>query len=179
MTPSGLANTIREITGNLRTSPASGWRTATFLAVPAAIGWTLGWQAAVFAFVIPCLLLYPQLAWMSLLVEHRWFDAEPVTGPPAVVEVARCLRLYPRNPLLALLARATWLPYGDLYHYAHSAHPAVRWNYLPALERVIGSPAYTPDAFVLGESSVLRRHRSALAGQQPPQRSQTRLVRSA
>jgi len=179
LTLSGLTSTLRGITSNLRTSPAPGWRTTMFLIVPIAIGWTLGWQAVVFVFVIPRLLLYPQLAWMSLLVEHRWFDAEPVTGPPAVVEAARCLRLYPRNPVLALLARATWLPYGDLYHYAHSAHPAVRWNYLPALERVIGSPAYTPDALVLGKGSVLRRHHVALAAQHPQQAHQRQLVRSA
>lgn len=45
------------------------------------------------------------------------------------------------------------------------AHPAVCWNYLPALERVIGSPAYTPDALALGKRSVLRRHRAALVTQ--------------
>ncbi|MFG2678369.1 hypothetical protein [Streptomyces sp. NPDC048392] len=122
-----------------------------------------GWEAAVFVFALPRLLLYPQLAWMSLLVEHRWFDPEPVTGPPAAVEAGRCLRLYPHNTVLALLARGTWLPYGDLYHFAHSAHPAVRWNYLPALERSLGGPAYRPRALLLGESAVLRRHRRALA----------------
>lgn len=121
-----------------------------------------GWPATVFAFVLPRLLLYPQLAWMSLLVEHRWFDAEPVTGPPVVIESARCLRLYPRNRAFALLARSTWLPYGDLYHFAHSAHPAVRWNYLPALERATGTPAYAPRALLFGDSAVVRRHHRAL-----------------
>jgi fatty acid desaturase len=79
------------------------------------------------------------------------------------VEAGRCLRLYPRNAPLSLLARGTWLPYGDLYHFAHSAHPAVRWNYLPALERSLRGPDYRPRALLLGESAVLRRHRRALA----------------
>ncbi|UUU28422.1 hypothetical protein [Streptomyces sp. DSM 40750] len=65
-----------------------------------------------------------------------------------------------RNAPLSLLARGTWLPYGDLYHFAHSA---VRWNYLPALERSLRGPDYRPHALLLGESAVLRRHRRALA----------------
>lgn len=72
----------------------------------AAVLAAFGWNALLFAYAVPRLLLYPQLAWLSLLVEHRWWDAEPVTGPHAVVEAAYCLRLYRRNPLLALLARA-------------------------------------------------------------------------
>ncbi|MDF3141810.1 MULTISPECIES: fatty acid desaturase [unclassified Streptomyces] len=165
LTPAGLAATLRGIADNLRTSSACWWRLAGFAAVPLVITAVFGWQAALFVFLLPRLLLYPQLAWMSLLVEHRWWDADTVEGPPALVEAARCLRLYPRNPVLALLARGTWLPYGDLYHYAHSAHPAVRWNYLPALERdILGIPAYTPDALLLGDSAVARRHFRALTG---------------
>ncbi|MFG2895371.1 hypothetical protein [Streptomyces sp. NPDC048248] len=39
-----------------------------------------GWPGLVCGVLIPRLLLYPQLAWMPLLVEHTWFDAEPRTG---------------------------------------------------------------------------------------------------
>jgi hypothetical protein len=78
------------------------------------------------------------------------------------VEAARCLRLYPQSAALALLARGTWLPYGDLFHYAHSAHPAVRWNYLPTLERIIGLPHYTPSGLLAGSSAVIGHHRQAL-----------------
>ncbi|MER6630599.1 fatty acid desaturase [Streptomyces sp. NPDC000987] len=163
LTPSGAYGTLRGLAA-LRREPGAGrLRAAGPVAVTAAAVLAFGWEAAVFALVLPRLLLYPQLAWMSLLVEHRWFDPEPVTGPPVAVEAGRCLRLYPRNALLALLARGTWLPYGDLYHFAHSAHPAVRWNYLPALERSLHGPAYRPRSLLLGESAVLRRHRRALA----------------
>lgn len=164
LTPTGAAGTVRSIADNVHTGGSGWWRLAASVAVPVAISATLGWKAALFGYVVPRLLLYPQLAWMSLLVEHRWWDAEPVAGPPAVVEGARCLRLYPNSAASALLARGTWLPYGDLYHYAHSAHPAVRWNYLPILEKnVLGKPAYAPDGLLLSDSAVVRRHFRALS----------------
>ncbi len=162
LTPAGASDTVHALAALWREPGAGRLRAAGPVAVAAASAAVFGWQAAVFVFLLPRLLLYPQLAWMSLLVEHRWFDPEPVTGPPVAVEAGRCLRLYPRNTLLALLARGTWLPYGDLYHFAHSAHPAVRWNFLPALERSLRGPAYRPHALLLGESAVLRRHRRAL-----------------
>jgi fatty acid desaturase len=163
LTLGGLADTCRGLADNLSPRGASWWRLCLFTAIPLTVGILLGWPTAVFGFLVPRLLLYPQLAWMSLLVEHRWFDAEPATGRPTVVEAARCLRLYPSNRILALLARGTWLPYGDLFHYAHSVHPAVRWNYLPSLERSIGTPAYTPRALLIGRSAVIPRHHRALA----------------
>ncbi|MEU8506693.1 fatty acid desaturase [Streptomyces brevispora] len=163
LTPTGIAATVRGIADNVHNGTRRWWRVAGFVAVPAAIMAAGGWQAALCGYAVPRLLLYPQLAWMSLLVEHRWWDAEPVPGSPAVVEAARCLRLYPDNAAWALLARGTWLPYGDLYHYAHSAHPAVRWNYLPVLEQnILGTPAYTPTALMLGDDAVVRRHFRAL-----------------
>lgn len=178
LTPTGVAATVRGIGGNLLGGSVSWWRLAGFAALPAAVTAVLGWQALVFAYAVPRLLLYPQLAWMSLLVEHRWWDAEPVTGPSAVVEAARCLRRYPRQPVLALLARGTWLPYGDLYHHAHSAHPAVRWNYLPALESgSLSSPVYTPHALFVGASAMARHHFRALASPTGPEPVPPRAVR--
>lgn len=173
LTPAGAAATVRGIADNILASKARWWRLSGFAAVPVATAAALGWQAALFGWIVPRLLLYPQLAWMSLLVEHRWWDAESVDGPPAAVEAARCLRLYPDSAAAALLARGTWLPYGDLYHYAHSAHPAVRWNYLPLLEKhTLGTPAYAPDALLLSKSAVIRYHFRALTradGATPPQ----------
>lgn len=112
---------------------------------------------------MPQLLLYPLLAWWSLLVEHTWFDPEHCTGTPAEVEAGRCLRLYACNRALSVLAAATWLPYGDLHHYAHCARPGLRWNYLPALERNLPPCHFAPAGLFTGRSSVVRRHRAALS----------------
>lgn len=121
------------------------WRVAVFVLAPAA-ALAAGWPALLFGWIVPRLLLYPLLSWMSLLAEHRWFDAAQV--PPQAtnetVEAGRCLRLYRRNRVLELIARGTWLPYGDLFHFAHSTHPAVRWNYLPRLDALLAAPVRTP-----------------------------------
>ncbi|MGW5121441.1 fatty acid desaturase [Streptomyces noursei] len=159
LTPRGLWSALSEIAGNLRHSPA---RIAMVAMVPAAAFLVGGVNAVVFAVLVPRLLLYPLLAWLSLLVEHTWFDPEHRVGTPAEVEAGRCLRLYPRNRLLSALAAATWLPYGDLYHFAHSAHPAVRWNCLPALERHLGAPHFSPTGLLVGADTVAGRHLRAL-----------------
>ncbi|TDT93328.1 fatty acid desaturase [Streptomyces sp. 846.5] len=162
LTLRGIVATVVGIGTNLVPRPGSYTRAAAVAVVLAAAFALGGWQAVVFGVLVPRLLLYPQLAWMSLLVEHTWFDPAVVTGPPAAVEAGRCLRLYPRNRALAALAAGTWLPYGDLHHYAHSAHPAVRWNYLPALELHLGHPHFTPAGLLFTPSAVLTRHRRAL-----------------
>ncbi|MEU3464650.1 fatty acid desaturase [Streptomyces sp. NPDC006733] len=162
LTARGLAATAADLAENLLRSPGRWARAAAVCAVLSAAYLIGGLTAVVCGVLIPRLLLYPQLAWLSLLVEHTWFDPEPRSGAVAYVEAGRCLRLYPRNRVLALLAATTWLPYGDLYHYAHSAHPAVRWNYLPALERHLGAPHFIPTGLVLGSGSVARRHLAAL-----------------
>ncbi|MEU1792520.1 fatty acid desaturase [Streptomyces sparsogenes] len=160
----GLRSTAAGIAANIRHS-GTWHRTAAVAAVLGAAYLVGGWPALFCGVLIPRLLLYPQLAWLSLLVEHTWFAPEPRTGSPAWVEAGRCLRLYPHDRLLAQLAAATWLPYGDLHHYAHSAHPAVRWNYLPALERHLAAPHFTPDSLLIGPRSVIAHHHRALAVQ--------------
>ncbi|WP_274919432.1 fatty acid desaturase [Streptomyces sp. WZ-12] len=159
LTPRGLRSTLTSIAGSLRHSPGRAAGVGAVLVASYLVGEA---GAVVCGVLVPRLLLYPQLAWLSLVVEHTWFDPEHRSGSPAEVEAGRCLRLYPRNRLLATLASVLWLPYGDLHHYAHSAHPSVRWGYLPALERFLGDPHFTPAGLVLGEDSVAGRHLRAL-----------------
>ncbi|MFI5987319.1 fatty acid desaturase [Streptomyces sp. NPDC051555] len=163
VTARGFATTATALAANLRPQPgryAAAPAVSLVLAAAYAAG---GWTAVLAGVLVPRLLLYPLLAWASLLAEHTWFDAEHRTGTNAEVEAGRCLRLYPANRALAVFAASTWLPYGDLHHYAHSAHPGLRWNYLPALERHLPQPHFAPTALFAGQSSVVRRHRTALA----------------
>ncbi|CAM5594282.1 fatty acid desaturase [Streptomyces abikoensis] len=175
LTPRGIRATTAGIGVTLLRHPARGAAIAALLGASYLAG---GWAGLVFGMLLPRLLLYPQLAHFSLLAEHTWFDPEHHTGTPAQVEAGRCLRLYSRNRALASLAAATWLPYGDLYHYAHSAHPAVRWSYLPALDRHLAAPHCTPAGLLLGRDTVARRHFRALAAT-PAAAPDGRTVRAA
>ncbi|KUJ41747.1 hypothetical protein ACZ90_67860 [Streptomyces albus subsp. albus] len=98
------ATTAAGLAANLRGRPGSPGRAAAVL-VPLATAYPVGgWPTAVYG--VPVLrLMYPQLAWLSLLVEHTWFDPDPWTGDPAWVEAGRCLRPYPRRPGLVGLRR--------------------------------------------------------------------------
>ncbi|GGP80036.1 hypothetical protein GCM10010278_68070 [Streptomyces melanogenes] len=159
LTPRGLYATATAIAAVLRRSPARAAALAATATLAVLIG---GIPALIWGLLLPRLLLYPQLAWMSLINEHTWFDPETRTGSAADIEAGRCLRLYPRNRALAAIAATTWLPYGDLHHYAHSAHPGLRWNYLRAAERHLPPPHFTPAGLLLGSPSVIRRHHQAL-----------------
>ncbi|MDI3389606.1 fatty acid desaturase [Streptomyces sp. B-S-A8] len=156
---------LRDTVSGLGQSLARPERAAAVVLVAVAAYAVGGWTGLVAGVIVPRLWLYPQLAWLSLLGEHTWFDPQRRTGSRAEIEAGRCLRLYPEGPVLAAVAAVTWLPYGDLHHYAHSAHPAVRWNYLPAVERELAPPHCTPAALLLGSGSLLARHRRALAGE--------------
>ncbi|MEU3713647.1 fatty acid desaturase [Streptomyces catenulae] len=159
LTVRGLRGTVTG-TGRALARPAG----AVAVVVVAAAAYLLGgWTGLVAGVLVPRLWLYPQLAWLSLLGEHTWFDPQRRTGSRAEVEAGRCLRLYPEGVVMSAVAAVTWLPYGDLHHYAHSAHPAVRWNYLPAVERGLAPPHCTPAALLIGPGSLLARHRRALA----------------
>lgn len=176
LTPRGLRATVASITDNLRSGRANGTRILAPAVVAGAAYLAGGWAAVLCGVLLPRLVLYPQLAWLSLVNEHTWFDPDPRTGPSAWVEAGRCLRLYPTRHALAYFAALTWLPYGDLHHYAHSAHPAVRWNYLPALERHLAAPHFTPRALLFGPDSVARRHRTAFTPLAAPTAADSRIT---
>jgi len=158
LTVPGIAHAFREYMA----SGARGLRVSSWLArksVPVAIALCLylllGWPGLVFGYVVPRFVIYPAFAWLSLLIEHRWFRRCHLVGIPAADEAARCLRLYRAQPLTLALARATWLPYGDAFHFAHSTHPAVRWNYLRALDHQLVAEVAQFRSVILGRDSVL------------------------
>jgi len=164
VTPLGVFETLRGLADNLVPRRGARWRLAAFLLTPTAAFLLGGTPLLVFGFVVARMLIYPQLAWMSLLVEHTWFAADPEPGTPARVEAARCVRVYPSRPLLEAVARALWLPYGDLFHYAHSVHPAVRWNYLPRLDVLLGLPHCRAPRVLFGRDAVLSQLYASTVG---------------
>jgi fatty acid desaturase len=155
LTLTGIVATCRGLGRNLISGGSPWWRIPVFSGVLVLSYLVAGWPALVFGVAVPRILLYPQLSWLSLLVEHRWFDAEVPSGRPVEVEAGRCLRLYYDRQIFTALVRVSWLPYSDLFHFAHSAHPSVRWNYLPAVERIVGLPEFTPEKLIFGHSSAI------------------------
>ena len=174
LTPSGIADTLRVIVRNLHAGAIAPWRTVIFFFAAYAAYALGGVPLLIAGYVIPRLLIFPQLAWMSLLVEHTWFDRSPDGQDASRIELeaARCIRLYGHRTLAELAARCLWLPYGDLYHFAHSAHPSVRWNYLRRVDELLGSPGRVADHVLIGKDSVLavlyRVTVRNTARQQPP-----------
>ena len=172
LTPRGITDTVRGIGRNLH-STAAVFRTGLFLIVPLAALAVGGIPVLLAGYAIPRLLIYPQLAWMSLLVEHTWFEPVPDGGDAndvsrVDIEAARCIRLYRHRPVAEFFARCLWLPYGDLYHFAHSAHPSVRWNYLRRVDELLGSPGRTAGHVVFGRDAVLARlHRVTVRNTSP------------
>jgi fatty acid desaturase len=154
LTPGGLVSSCRSMLANTFAGRDRWWRPG-LMAGLAAAAYACGGVRALLALAVARVALYPLLAWASVLVEHSWFRGRPRSGRPLEVESRRCVRVYPGRQALTLLARTTWLPYGDIFHFAHSVYPTVRWNYLPAVERLIGMPHLAPGSVVLGRQSVV------------------------
>jgi fatty acid desaturase len=157
LAPHGILDTLRGIVRDLRMGAAAPWHTVIF-AFAAGVAYEVGGLPVLLGgYLIPRLLIFPQLAWLSLLVEHTWFESLPDGDDLSRIdlEAGRCIRLYRHRALAELLARCLWLPYGDLYHFAHSAHPSVRWNYLRRVDESLGGPGRVTDHVVFGPQSVL------------------------
>lgn len=107
-------------------------RWGTFL-VSALLIWLVGgWVGLLGVYLVAILLLYPQFAWISQLIEHRWLS--PIEVDPDVSREYAHGRPTDFPGLSGALLRILVLPYGDSYHLAHSLFPFVRWNYLPAVD---------------------------------------------
>lgn len=158
VTLAGLAGTVREyVRDSLSGKSTKGilFRASGTVAVPAIIYGLSGAEGLFWGYVLPRLAIYPLLAWLSLLVEHRWFNSTPTIGVPLLDEASRCIRLYGSRRTLLFLARITWLPYGDAFHFAHSVHPGVRWNYLEALDGVLKADVAQYKTLLIGRGSAL------------------------
>jgi fatty acid desaturase len=157
LTVTGLRETVRQIRTDLATHRvvrSARWTPLVVIVLVTALGGAAGLVAVL---LVPRLVVYPYLSWLSLLFEHRWFAvATPAASTDRRTrEAERCIRLYRRRRVLEWIARGTWLPYGDLFHFAHSVYPSMRWNFLPVADRLLGDPRGAFSSTVWGRSSAV------------------------
>ncbi|RDS83898.1 dihydrorhizobitoxine desaturase [Dyella monticola] len=114
-----------------------------------------GWKGVVLGWFAPLFTTYALFAWLALLAEHRWF----VSGS---FENRRELEYLAGRPtdysgFSGWMVRILVSPTSDAFHLAHSLYPGVRWNYLPAIDRIlkITDSRYTAHA---SEGLIFSKH---------------------
>jgi fatty acid desaturase len=139
LTLRGMANNVQMMTQATLMNRSRGialLRVACLLLVSALFYAIGGWQAIVLGWWVPLLSSYPLFVWLALLGEHRWF----VEGRPSGSRIdLECWAGRPTdyNGISGWLVRILVSPTSDAYHLAHSLYPGVRWNHLPAIDRVL------------------------------------------
>ena len=89
------------------------------------------WAELVCLYLIPCIIIHPFLAWISQLVEHRWFyRIEASSGLEIQYAYGRVIEF---PGLFGRIIKHNFFPFGDAYHLTHSLYPTIRWNYLHAV----------------------------------------------
>lgn len=89
------------------------------------------WSELICLYLIPCVVVHPFLAWISQLVEHRWFyRINTSSGLEIQYAYGRAIEF---PGLFGKLIKHNFFPFGDAYHLAHSLYPTIRWNYLHAV----------------------------------------------
>ena len=155
LTLSGMWETARQLCANARCPRSVRYVRCLPIVVILLVAAVGGVRGVITVLVVPRLVLYPYLSWMSLLVEHRWFSAPAPQPTRQALEAERCVRLYRTRRILEAVARMTWLPYGDIFHYAHSVYPSIRWNYLRDVDKMLAFPRSSYSAVFWGRSSVI------------------------
>jgi fatty acid desaturase len=106
-----------------------------------------GWKGVAFGWLVPLATTYAVFVWLALLAEHRWFVDGPRPNDRMSIEF-QAGRPTDYTRLSGAVVRVLVSPTSDAYHLAHSLYPAIRWNYLPAIDRAlkIAEPRYTEHA---------------------------------
>jgi fatty acid desaturase len=89
------------------------------------------WSEIICLYLIPCIVIHPFLAWISQLVEHRWFYRITASSGLEIQYAYGKAIEFPG--LLGMMIKHNFFPFGDAYHLAHSLYPTIRWNYLRAV----------------------------------------------
>ena len=89
-------------------------------------------------YLVPAFFIYPQLAWISQIVEHRWFvefESEPNKHKRELI-IGRPTEY---KGISGFFIRACIFPFGDSFHLAHSLFQYARYNYLKTINEILSS----------------------------------------
>jgi fatty acid desaturase len=89
------------------------------------------WGELICLYLIPCIIIHPFLAWISQLVEHRWFYRIKASSGLEIQYAYGKVIEFPG--LFGRIIKHNFFPFGDAYHLVHSLYPTIRWNYLRAV----------------------------------------------
>jgi fatty acid desaturase len=150
LSPSGMMVNLKTMVRNslLNHRPITAVaRVVTLLVLSALLYAAAGWKAIVWGWLVPLATTYSLFAWVSLLTEHRWFTM-PSWSEDRLTREYLAGRPTDYRGFSGWLVRVFLCPTSDAYHLAHSLYPGVRWNYLPAIDRVlkVEEPRYTQHA---------------------------------
>ncbi len=149
LSPAGMKSSLMTMVRNsmLNHSRATAvTRVVTLVVLSGLLYWTAGWKGLVWGWLFPLMTSYSVFAWVSLLTEHRWFV--PGWSEDRLTREYLSGRPTDYKGFTGWLVRVFIAPTSDAYHLAHSLYPAVRWNYLPAIDRAlkVEEPRYTEHA---------------------------------
>lgn len=92
-----------------------------------------GIKIVVLTYLIPAFTIYPLFAWLSQVVEHRWFiQTEEINSKKRECIVGRPTDY---DGISGFLIRQLIFPFGDSYHLAHSLYPKMHWKLLSRLDK--------------------------------------------
>ncbi|MFN6569906.1 fatty acid desaturase family protein [Dendronalium sp. ChiSLP03b] len=139
LTPSGIKTRLKGCLNNVLMDVKNlKWLTLRLFCVTAVIApylyYGMYYELVMF-YLLPLIFIFPQFYWLSQVVEHRWFIN--VIGKDRLEREMSSGRPTDYPGIIGLFWKTHLFPIGDSYHMAHSLFPHVRWNYLPAVDRLL------------------------------------------
>lgn len=102
-----------------------------------------GLSGVFWGYLFPGFIIYPWLAWIAQVAEHRWFVPQTRIVDRVVYEYANG-RVTDYPGIIGAFVRGLIFPCGDSYHLAHSLYINAHWLLLNKIDRTLKEidPAY-------------------------------------
>ncbi|HEV7434026.1 MAG TPA: fatty acid desaturase [Pseudorhizobium sp.] len=178
LTPAGLFARLKECYRYLADdfgTPAFYLRILSVVAVISAYVSVGGYAELFWLYLAQILIFYPLFYWIAHVSLHRWFAecADDIPYHQREIELGRPTDF---PGISGAIIRNNLFPFGDSYHLAHSLFPAVRWNYLSGVDRLMrqASPEYEQHASSglvfsrKGRPSAISELRERMVRKRPP-----------